>query len=576
MAPADAEFTVAAGSVADSFLALLKSRGVDYLFANAGTDFPSIVEGLARAGVNGSAVPVPVTAPHENAAVGMAHGYALITGRAQAVMVHVNVGTANAVAGLINAAGENVPLLLAAGRNPISESGRPGTRSWFIHWPQEVFDQAAMVRDYVKWQYELRHESDLETVVDRALQIAHSDPMGPVYLTLPREVLAEERGDAVFSAETRLAPAAPAAPDPEALQTCAAWLAVAERPVILTNTLGRNPESVAALESLAGRFAIPVAQPNPRYMNLPAGHSMHLGYDGNRFIENADLVVLADCDVPWVPSLTRGPGPDCRIVQIGPDPVYGRLPIRGFKSDLAIQADAGRALLGLEAALIESARIEGAAIEARRRRMAPERDEIWSAYAEESESETGSGGALSPAWVTGKLWEACGAEATYISEYPMRAQWLPLDRPAAFFAVPPAGALGWGLGAALGIKLALGDKLVVAGVGDGAYMFNNPAVMHQISAAYDLPILTVVFNNRRWNAVRNATLQMYPDGEAARLNEGMPLAELTPSPDFELYAQASGGFAARVETPDQFAPALEQALHSVRHDRRQALLNVMT
>ena len=119
----------------------------------------------------------------------MAHGYFLATGRPQAVMVHVNVGLANTVMGVINAARDNVPLLLLSGRTPAGEGGRTGSRDLPIHWGQEMRDQGAMVREVVKWDYELRLPEQVPELIDRALAIAMSPPMGPVYLSLPREVL---------------------------------------------------------------------------------------------------------------------------------------------------------------------------------------------------------------------------------------------------------------------------------------------------------------------------------------------------------------------------------------------------
>ena len=120
-------------TVAEAFLAALRARGVDYLFANAGTDFAPIVEAISTPGRKGR-FPEPIAVPHENAAVAMAHGYYMVSGRPQAVMVHVNVGTANALTGLINAARENVPILMCAGRTPLSEEGHAGSRNVQIHW----------------------------------------------------------------------------------------------------------------------------------------------------------------------------------------------------------------------------------------------------------------------------------------------------------------------------------------------------------------------------------------------------------------------------------------------------------
>src|SRR6185437_15288107 len=180
--------TLPVESVAEAYLALLAERGVEILFANAGTDFAPIVEAYAKAAVR---APKPLIATHENLAMSMAHGYAVASGKVPAVMVHVSVGTANALCGVFNAAREFVPILFTAGRSPLTEEGLLGARDTYIHWAQEMFDQAGMLREIVKWEYELRNGAQLETVIDRALSLATSAPEGPVYLSLPREVLAE-------------------------------------------------------------------------------------------------------------------------------------------------------------------------------------------------------------------------------------------------------------------------------------------------------------------------------------------------------------------------------------------------
>jgi acetolactate synthase-1/2/3 large subunit len=146
-------------------------------------------------------------------------------------------------------------------------------------------------------------------------------------------------------------------------------------------------------------------------------------------------------------------------------------------------------------------------------------------------------------------------------------------RPGGYFSHTLAGGLGWGLPAALGAQLADRDRLVIAAVGDGSYMFANPVACHQVGEALGLPVLTVVFNNGVWNAVRKSTRAVYPDGHAARSNR-MPLASLEPSPAYEKIIEASGGYGERVETADELPAALERALHAVRQEKRQALLNV--
>src|SRR5215471_9371390 len=219
---------IAATSVAEAYLALLADRGVEILFANAGTDFAPIVEAYAKAAHSGVAAPKPLIATHENLALSMAHGYAIASGKVPAVMVHVSVGTANALCGVFNAARENVPILFTAGRSPLTEEGLEGARDTYIHWAQEMFDQAGMLREMVKWDYELRNGAQLETVVDRALSIATSPPEGPVYLSLPREVLAEKLPGFSYDAPSRRVAASPPAPDQRAIGEVARLIAAAQ------------------------------------------------------------------------------------------------------------------------------------------------------------------------------------------------------------------------------------------------------------------------------------------------------------------------------------------------------------
>ena len=205
-------------TVAEHYLAALRARGIERLFFNAGTDFAPLVEAYARGDEsNAPPFPEPILATHENLAIGMAHGAHLVTGRAQAVMVHVSVGTANAICGLMNAARDRIPILLTAGRSPILEAGALGARDLRIHWGQEMFDQAGMVRELVKWDYELRDARQVDDVVDRADRDRNwQNRKGPIYLTLPREVLASP---AAPSAPRPLSVPSPPAPDRAAVRT---------------------------------------------------------------------------------------------------------------------------------------------------------------------------------------------------------------------------------------------------------------------------------------------------------------------------------------------------------------------
>ena len=331
------------GNVAGAYLALLADRGVEYLFGNAGTDFAPLVEAYARAAQTNIPVPRPILAAHENLAVAMAHGYAMLSRRIPAVMVHVSVGTANMVCAAMNASRENIAILLTAGRSPLTETGLPGSRDGYIHWAQEMYDQAGMLREIVKWDYELRNGEQLQTVVDRALAIAASEPRGPVYLSLPREVIAAPC-EVEHPSPSRLNPAAPAAPDPAAIAEAARILGKARRPLIVTANAGRDPAVFNALARFSKEFALPVVQHRPRYLSLPSSHSMNLGYDPVRFVPQADAIMVIESDVPWLPSRVA-PRPDCKIIQCAIDPLFTRYPIRGFACDVAISSSTPMVIL---------------------------------------------------------------------------------------------------------------------------------------------------------------------------------------------------------------------------------------
>ena len=142
-----------------------------------------------------------------------------------------------------------------------------------------------------------------------------------------------------------------------------------------------------------------------------------------------------------------------------------------------------------------------------------------------------------------------------------------------WFQEPHSGGLGWSFPAALGAQLAEPDRLCVATMGDGSYMFSNPAACHQIAEALRLPVLVVVLNNGSWGAVRDSVKGLYPDGAAARANR-VPLTSLAPSPDFCKVAEASRAWAQNVTEPEQFGRAVDEALDVVRNERRCALLDI--
>jgi len=482
------------------------------------------------------------------------------------VMVHVNVGTANSINNLINASRDRVPVILAAGRTPITEKGAFGSRSRPIHWAQEMFDQAGMVREMVKWDYELRVPSQVGDVVSRAVEVSMARPRGPVYLVLPREPLSSTLNEPIGPVKQRPLSAS-AHPDPHSIITLAEWIASAERPLIITSAL--PDDAVEPLAQLAERCAIPVVAHAPSMMCLPSSHPMHFGFEPGALLADSDLVLVIESDVPWIPSLQQ-PGGGARIVHIGEEPAFMRYPMRSFPSSLMIQAGAANVLDALHQALHSRLQMAEARIASRRTRLT-ERMRMRRAQLAKDAAATDR---ISPEYLSHAIGEAFGPEAVIFNEYPLRLDHCPREHPGTFFSLGPAGGLGWGLGAALGAKLAAPDKFIVATLGDGAYMFANPTVGHWVAGTQDLPILTILFNNSRYGAVRRATLAMFKDGAAGE-NDGRFLADLDPAPPYDILAVAQGARAERVERSADLPDALARAKEAVL-EGRQALLNVIT
>lgn len=566
--------TIKVDSAAEAYLTLLKDREVDYLFGNAGTDFPSIIEGLSKSLTGEGSAPTPVTVPHENLAVAMAHGYYVSTGRLASVMVHVNVGTANAICGVMNAARENVPVLMTSGRTPLTEEGFDGSRSLYIHWGQEMFDQGGVMREMVKWDYELRNAKQVETIVDRAVTVAMTEPRGPVYLSLPREVLAEKPGDFTFQSPTRRQPARPAAADANAIDEAAEILANAENPIIITASMGQNRAAVPALESLAERFALPVISYRPRYVNISTDHPMHMGYEPGAYLPDADAILVLDCDVPWIPSLHKL-NPDAKVIHLGADPLYENYPVRGFQCDLGIRGSAGTSIPMLEEAMASREKSAQARIDSRRSKIAGIKGDQAAANQARIEKIASGTAAMDNAWVAHCLDQLKQDDDILVSESQLALGNLSLRDPGSFFGTSPSGGLGWGLGASLGAKLGQKNKRVFCVVGDGSYMFGNPTPAHFVSAAYELPTLTVIMNNKMWGSVRKATLGLYPDGAASSSNQA-PLTYLDPAPEYHKIVQASDGYGEEVSDPNDLQAALERGIKAVEVDKRQAVINVHT
>ncbi len=560
-----------------AFLEALNEAGIGYIFANLGSDHPALVEAMAEAKVSGRPVPSLITCPNEMVAMSAAHGFAQVSGKPQAVLVHVECGTQALGGAVHNAAKGRAPILVFAGASPFTQEGElRGSRNEFIQWLQDVRDQRGIVRGYMKYDNEIRTGRNLKQIVHRALQIAESDPKGPVYLMAAREVLEEEIAPPVAIDTALWRPIAPTALPPGAAAPIVAALAKAKRPLVVTSYLGRNPAAVGELVRFCERLGIGVLESVPSAMNFPHDNPLYQESQWNQqrqnpLLEAADLVLVIDSDVPWIPSVNR-PAKSAQIFHIDVDPLKENVPLWYIPAMRTFRADAATALRQLNDALDE-AKIDAESAEKRRRHFS---DLNRKRACELKALEKPNGDLPSPEYLTACIRKHVDDDTIALNEgitsYHTIFDHLRMRRPGSIF-TSGGSSLGWSGGAAIGAKLAAPGKTVMSLTGDGSYMFSIPSTVHWMARQYGTPFLQVVYNNRGWKAPKFSTLAIHPEGHASRANDiGVAF---DPPPDYSGIAAAAGGaFARKVERAEDVEDALAAAMRAVKHEKRAAVLDV--
>ena len=559
-----------------AMLEALQEAGVAYIFANFGSDHPALLEAIAEARALGRPIPAVVTSPNEMVAMTCAHGYAQLTGRAQAVVVHVDCGTQALGGAVHNAAKARVPVFVFAGLSPSTQEGEAsGSRNEFIQWIQDVSDQRGIVRPYMKYDNELRSARNVKQIVHRSLQIAQSDPKGPVYIVGAREVM-EEETEAVAIDAADWPPIAPAPLPDAAVADLIEAVQKARRPLIVTSYLGRNPAALTELVRFCSRLGVGVLESVPSYVNYPHNDPLYQGNQWNHPFQNralgeADFILVVDSNVPWIPTVSK-PSEKAAIAIIDVDPLKQSTPLWYIKARQCYRADAATALAQLNAAL-DRAAIDERAAERRRRHYAQRHRER---AAELARLEAPGGEVITPEYLTACVRRQVGLDAVVINEgitnYPAICDHMAREKPGTMFA-SGGGSLGWTGGAAIGMKLAVPDKTFVVMTGDGSYMFSTPSTVHWMARRYRTPFLTVIFNNRGWKAPKFSALAVHPDGFASRAKD-LDLS-FDPAPDYSGIAAAAGGAFARViKRPEDVEAGVAEGLRAVLDEQRCAVLDV--
>ena len=556
-------------TTAHFFLEGLVELGIDYLFCNFGTDHASLIEEMARWQAAGRPHPQVIPCPHENVAIHMAGAYAALTGRGQAVLVHVDAGTANAAMGMHNLFRSRLPVLLIAGRAPHTLHGElTGSRDNYVHFVQDPFDIGSLVRPYVKWEYSLPTGVVVKEALRRAHTMMQSEPRGPVYMTLPRETLAESWEDATIRSyeEARYGAVQERGLTRRQAEAIAARLMHARRPIAITSYLGRNPAALPVLDALARACGIAVYESTPAFLSMPRSSPCYAGTDPAAALRDADVGLLLDVDVPWLPKYAAE-HPDTYWILLDVDALKQDFPMWGFPAHQRLSVDCAGAL-GDILEVVEARRAAlPAFVSAAGRRVAElgALREQRLAAAARAAAVPGTTDALSPAHVCAALNRALRPDDIVINEAirnaPVVLGQVMRDLPLTMLS-SAGGGLGYSGGMALGARLARPGQRVIQIVGDGGFHFSTPSSVYAVAQQAGLPILTLVLDNGGWQAVKEATLRVYPDGVAAQTQ--MFHARLEGAKrDFAQVAQAFGAHGETVREPGEIGPAIARCLAAV-------------
>uniref|UniRef100_A0A8H7K660 Pyruvate decarboxylase n=1 Tax=Bionectria ochroleuca TaxID=29856 RepID=A0A8H7K660_BIOOC len=590
----------------------LWEAGITTCFVNVGSDHPSILEAIVKGKrERPDTWPKLVTCPSEVTAISMADGYARVTGKPQAVLVHVDVGTQALAHGLHNASVGRVPVLILAGLVPYTESGElPGSRTEYSNWLQDAPDQKGLVRQYCRYTGEIHTGLNVKQNMARALQFASSSPKGPSYLVCAREVLAQEI-KAYSLDQSRWVPIGETALPPDAVRDVAEALVKAERPLIITGYSGRDRRTPEILTALADSIpGIRVHDTGGSDVNFPfsniASEGFRLGVD--ECTQDADVILLLDCDIPWIPS-RNPPSASARIYHIDIDPLKQHFPVSFYPANGRWKADSFTALTQLVNYIKTDTALAGklqnpvyvARRDARAKAHQARMDEIA------SRPRLGDDEPLDFDNI-GQLLKSVLPESTNFvieavtASHALHDQLQP-TRPGSWINCGATG-IGWSNGAALGVRMALTDTeaqngadseqqggLVCQVVGDGSFMCAAPSSALWVGSKYQIPLLTVVLNNGGWKAPRNSVKLVYPDGLGASATDDEINTAIRPSPNYAALAEAAAGSevgwnnemddtqgwmkGVRVQTVGELKEALTAAVSRLSTDKKSMLVEVL-
>ncbi|MBI2952847.1 MAG: thiamine pyrophosphate-binding protein [Chloroflexi bacterium] len=585
----------------DLIVDLIHRYEISYVSLNPGSTFRGLHDSLVNYGGNRSPM---ILCPHEKIAVLIAHGYAKVTGRPMAAIVHDTVGLLHCTMGLYYTYLDRVPLILLGAGGPLD----PGRRRPYMDWIHSSTPQSLPIREFTKWDRTPVNAQDVVDSFARAYRVATQEPCGPVYICFDQAFQLDPlQEDVQLPNPARLGPGTLAHPDPAALDELADLLAKAENPIIIAGYSGRNHSAFFDLVKLAEACGAPVVDLNHR-LNFPTGHPLNVsfhvthtlryGQSQKDLLGQADLILAVDVKELWNsvvqadPKLQYGTPtekikyiipPHCKIAEIG----YRDINISRWSDefqqivpvDLQIIADSSVALPLLAERVQHRVSADTSAqvrVRARAERIGALHRAARAQWREEARMDWDAT-PIATARLASEIWEVIRNEDWVLTANTL-ANWAfklwDFDRPERH----PGISLGTGtqIGISLGVALAYKGtgKVVVDVQPDGDLMFDPGALW--VATHERIPLLVVMFNNR-------AYYQDYDHQIALAKFRGTPVENAhigqaidDPPPDFANLARSFGWHAeGPIEHPSQVGGALRRALEAVKHGQ-PALVDTVT
>ncbi|MFB3886497.1 MAG: thiamine pyrophosphate-requiring protein [Thermodesulfobacteriota bacterium] len=561
-------------SHAEAFVESLNGLGVDHIFFNPGGTVYPIQGAISQYKAMGKQAPKVILCTHESVAVAAAHGYAMVSGKPQVVLVFDHVGIYQGGGQIVNMSFGRMPVVLVSG---------VGSTHDRLNWLQEPCDQRSITRDYVKWDHKVQAGENMTSVLEEAFRVASTEPCGPVCLSIPLNIQQEKTGELNVTAPIKSGKG----PEIEmgTLQRVADRLVRSQNPIVLTAYSGRHPQSVEALVELAETLAMRVITTD-RTMNFPSTHPLCPGIDEGKgrfdhYIDEADLLLLIDYDFPGHQE-KKAPRKETQIIHIDIEALKRGKPIWGRTPDVLIEGDSSKILPALSE--VVRGRLMGKPDPRFRDRFNRLKDEhrklrdMWRSKAMNEADQK----PISPEWLAYCLNEIMDEEDILVQQAPSNTSAMvhqvPRTKPGTLYGWGnkidiSGGSMGWPLGAGFGAKLAAPDRRVVSLIGDGGFIYGSPVATLWGASAYNAPFLTIVCNNQRYNAITEGMRKRYGE-ETVSGEKGFEIgAEFRTPPDYALIAKACNAYGQTVEDPDELLSALKNGVDQVQRGK-PAVVNV--